>query len=133
MKTQSPGYAFLVYHLPAIAYAGLIIGLSSLTNVRLPKTELIALDKVIHFCEYAFFGVLAFRSASRWHRSVRLDDAAFLAIASITVYAFGDEFYQSFVPGRQADMADFFTDVAGAVVGVLVMLMLARRSERIIG
>lgn len=133
MKKQSPGYAFLVFHLPAIAYAGLIIGLSSLTNVRLPKTEFVALDKVIHFCEYAFFGILAFRSASRWHCAIKREDAAFLAIACITLYAFGDEFYQSFVPGRQADMADFYTDVAGSVAGVVVMWVLAKRSERIIG
>ena len=133
MNKPRPGHTILVYHLPAIAYAGLIIALSSLTNVRLPKTQIIALDKVIHFCEYAFFGVLAFRSASRWHNSVRRDDAAFLAIACITLYAFGDEFYQSFVPGRQADMADFYTDVVGSVVGVVIMWALARRSERVIG
>lgn len=124
--------AFLTYHLPAIIYAGLIIGLSSLTNVKLPRSQLIELDKVIHFCEYALFGYLVWRSFCRISISVGPVDAAFLGVGFVTLFALADELYQSFVPSRQPDLADFFTDVAGAVVATAICLVLRARSQRII-
>ncbi len=123
---------FLVFHLPAIAYAGLIIGLSSLTNVTLPKTQIVELDKVIHFLEYAVFGVLVWRSLCHLHPKVTATDAAFAGVAFITLFAFADEIYQSFVPGRQSDIADFFTDVIGAAVAVTICMIIRARVQRII-
>lgn len=123
---------FLTYHLPAIVYAGLIIGLSSLTKVTLPKTQFIELDKVIHFCEYALFGYLVWRSFCHIHRAVNPIDAAFLGVGFITLFALADELYQSFVPNRQPDIADFFTDITGAVVAIALCLLLRYKTQRVI-
>ena len=124
--------AFFVYHLPAIAYAGLIIGLSSLTNVTLPRTQFIELDKVIHFCEYALFGYLVWRSLCHLHSAVGTIDAAFLGVGFVTLFALADELYQSFVPNRQPDIADFFTDVIGAAMAIAVCLLIKSRTQRVI-
>ena len=123
---------FLVYHLPAIGYAGLIIGLSSLSNVRLPKVQLVELDKVIHFVEYALFTWLVYRSTTHFHREVGIEEASFLALGMVTLFAFADEFYQSFIPGRQSDPTDFLTDVAAAMVVVALLRLLRRRPQGLI-
>ncbi len=123
---------FAVYHLPAIAYAGLIIGLSSLSNVRLPKMQLFELDKVIHFIEYGLFTWLTFRSTSHLHRRLGVEEASFLALGFVTMFAFVDEFYQSFVPGRQSDTADFLTDVAAAMLIVTVLRLIKRHPQQVI-
>jgi VanZ family protein len=123
---------FLVYHLPAIAYAGLIIALSTLTNVTLPRTQFVELDKVIHFAEYAVFGFLVWRSFCRAHKSVGPIDAAFLGVAFVTLFALTDELYQSYVPNRKADIADFYTDVVGAAVAIAVCVVVRFRTQRVI-
>jgi VanZ family protein len=123
---------FLFYHLPAVVYAGLIIGLSSLTNIHLPKTQFVELDKVIHFAEYGLFAWLVSRSTSHLHRAVGVDESSFLALGFVTMFAFADEFYQSFIPGRQSDTADFLTDVAAAIVVVAVVRLVKRPAQQII-
>jgi VanZ family protein len=109
---------FAVYQLPAIAYAALIVGLSSLTNV--------------HFCEYAIFTWLVYRATAHLHVRVGVEEATFLALGFVALFAFGDEFYQSFVPGRQSDAADFLADVAAAMVIVATIRLVHRRTQRII-
>jgi VanZ family protein len=123
---------FAVYQLPAIAYAALIVGLSSLTNVHLPKVQFIEIDKVIHFCEYAIFTWLVYRATAHLHVRVGVEEATFLALGFVALFAFGDEFYQSFVPGRQSDAADFLADVAAAMVIVATIRLVHRRTQRII-
>jgi VanZ family protein len=120
------------YHLPAIAYAALIIGLSSMSDIHLPKVQFVEMDKVAHFCEYTVFCWLVFRSASHLHPRVGIEEASFLSLGFVALFAFADEFYQSFVPGRQSDPTDFLTDVAAAMVVVAALRLIRRRSQRVI-
>jgi len=120
------------YHLPAVAYAALIIGLSSMADVHLPKVQFVEMDKVAHFCEYAVFCWLVFRSAAHLHPRVGIEEASFLSLGFVALFAFADELYQSFVPGRQSDPSDFLTDVAAAMVVVVALRLIRRRSQRVI-
>jgi VanZ family protein len=43
---------------------------------------------------------------------------AVLALAIAAGYGIFDEFHQSFVPGRSADIRDWFADVSGALIGI---------------
>ncbi|MBI5267620.1 MAG: VanZ family protein [candidate division Zixibacteria bacterium] len=122
---------FLLYHLPALAYAALIIGLSSLRDVRLPRVQFLAIDKVAHFMEYVIFAWLVFRSARHIHPAVNTDDAAFLTLGFVTVFAFGDEFYQGYIPGRQSDPFDFLTDVAAGLAAVVAIRFLRQHTRKI--
>jgi VanZ family protein len=122
---------FVFYHLPALAYAALIIGLSSLSNIRLPRVQFVEIDKVAHFCEYIVFGWLVCRSARHIHSSIDTHDAAFLTLGFVTVFAFTDEFYQSFIPGRQSDPFDFLTDVAATLTAIVILRLWRGRREEI--
>jgi VanZ family protein len=110
---QSPFLRRLHYGGPALAYAGLIFFLSSLS--RFPETfpSFIGFDKIAHFVEYYFFGWLLYRwfsSSDRvWGRRRVLLMTFLVGIG----YAVGDEWHQSFVPGRDASVFDALFDAAG--------------------
>jgi VanZ family protein len=93
---------------------GVIFGLSSMSQPF--GANPVWYDEVIgivgHFCE---FGLLAL--AWRWtlmRQWPGLRYPGWIALALTLAFAVGDEFHQSFVPGRFADPVDVFTDMAGA-------------------
>ena len=57
----------------------------------------------------------------------------YAAAFAASVYGITDEFHQTFVPGRNADLFDWFMDIIGAVVGAFVSVKLIHilRKERI--
>ena len=99
---------------PVLGVMGIIFGLSSMSQPF--GANPVWYDEVIgivgHFCE---FGLLAL--AWRWalmRQWPGLPYPAWSALALTLACALGDEFHQSFVPGRFADPVDVFTDMAGA-------------------
>jgi VanZ family protein len=118
---------FLKFHLPAILYAMLIIGLSSLSHLNLPRVKSIQVDKVLHFIEYAIFAVLVFRSFSHFPRRLSSNIVALLAFLAMAAFALGDETYQSFVPGRHRDPLDYTADLAGAAAVLLILWTIRRK------
>jgi VanZ family protein len=131
MESKSPDRwrRFAVYHLPMIAYAALILGLSSVPSFKLPHLKIIGLDKVAHFVEYGIFAGLTFRSFAHMSLGVKLSRALLLALAFIVVFAFLDESLQSLIPGRRPDPADFLTDLAGALLVLLGSWLASRRTR----
>ncbi|RMG21415.1 MAG: hypothetical protein D6729_00770 [Deltaproteobacteria bacterium] len=84
-------------------------------------------DKVLHFLAYGILAALWMRAL--W--PVALGTAAGGALAAVCVaVAFGalDEWHQSFVPARSADVLDLVADAAGAAAGAFAWWLL-RRSE----
>jgi len=85
------------------------------------------LDKLIHGGEY---GILAFLFA-RAMRATSLN-ASIPLIFTITIYfvmfyGITDEFHQSFVPGRSADLTDLMADTIGGAVGAIIYLFMQRK------
>ena len=105
---------FARYHLPMLLYAVIILGLSSIPYLRTPRMRLIAVDKLLHFAEYAVFALLVFRSFSHWSKGLSLRSAIVFSVLFVTVFAFTDELFQSLIPGRFADPYDFAVDLGGA-------------------
>jgi VanZ family protein len=69
-------------------------------------------------CEYGLFAILLFRALSN-----TLSRTDFIWIASLTVivilaYGISDEFHQSFVPHRDADLKDVAADGFGAIAAM---------------
>jgi len=67
------------------------------------------------------YGVLGFL----WMRAFFYNKAEYRAAVVLTLvisllYAITDEFHQSFVPGRDASVADFLFDAIGAIGGALI-------------
>lgn len=108
------------YHLPVLAYAGLIAFLSSMPYLSGPKLGEIGLDKLIHCVEYGILTWLLLRSLSTTKSGFGRTGILLVALVLVAAYAGLDEYLQSFVPGRDSTAADFAADVAGSLlVGIL--------------
>ncbi len=127
--TTGRGRRFLIYHLPAIAYALGIIALSSTAYLRTPNIRFLAVDKLAHFVEYAVFTLLAFRSIYHLGSKPNLRRSLLWSALFVSLFALSDEVHQHFVPGRHSDWRDFVVDVAGAFL-VLVILGIYRQRRR---
>lgn len=78
---------------------------------RLVDTGFHGGDKVVHFAVYGLLATLVCRLGRGRPAAV----GAFIATAA---FGAADEWHQSFVPGRSAELADWFADALGAAVGV---------------
>jgi VanZ family protein len=99
---------------PVAAYMALIFFISAQPKAPLPP-ELS--DKQGHSIGYMGLAVTVGRALAGGitaGTSLRVAAGAF-AIAS--AYGASDEWHQSFVPGRSADVRDWFADTMGALVG----------------
>ena len=84
-------------------------------------------DKVVHFALYAMLATLIIPSLSSIESRVK---RATVAITIVTVFAAIDEWHQEFVPGRFADVQDFYADVTGGFIGSCIGIVTFRRELR---
>ena len=83
--------SFLKYHAPAIAYAVIILILSSSPRLNPSGFEIEGLDKIAHFLEYAIFAVLVFRSFMHLSPKINLNLTMLLSTLFIILFAIADE------------------------------------------
>ena len=110
---------FLVYWLPVLVMITAIIVLSAQPHLK-PPLEFPESDKFSHALEYGVLGLLLVRAT----RASLPGQSAFiilvLGIGLGIVVAAGDEYFQSFVPGRESTAFDWAADVTGLVLGQLI-------------
>lgn len=116
--------------LPTLVWVALIFIASSIPvipekGLNLPH----GFDKAIHFIEYLILALLLRRGL--FHDSLHIGNLVrgLMIIASIAVAAM-DEFYQSYIPGRDSSLLDLLSDVAGITAGFLIASVMQRRSLR---
>ena len=106
-----------VLWMPVAIYMAGIFYFSSLPGTQL-TIELP--DKPIHMFLYSFMALLVVRALSGGLPARISSAVAGGALVVTVVYGVTDEFHQSFVPGRSADLQDLYADIAGAALGVSV-------------
>jgi VanZ family protein len=110
---------------PAIAWAALIEGLTSWP--RMPTFGAPAgADKLVHFVLYSVLGALVARAVAVGRPSVRV---AVCVVIVLSAWGALDEWHQRFIDGRTADVADWMTDTAAVIVGVIARARYAGRRE----
>ena len=103
--------------MPIIFFVVLIFLVSSIPSIHAPGPGFLLKDKLAHFFEYFILGLLLFRSF-RWDVSrSRIATFGFLLAIGATIGAV-DEVYQSFIPGREMDINDWYADVLGVAFAV---------------
>lgn len=90
--------------------------MSSIPDLKAPELRFLFVDKLAHLVEYAIFALLIFRSFSRVSRRITRRRAFFLSALFLSLFAFLDELYQHFIPGRNSDVYDLAGDILGALV-----------------
>ena len=110
---------------PAVACAAAIFWLSHQPVLPAPPGN----DKLAHFVAFGTLSALIARGAwfdTRWSSGLVYAAAALLG----TLYGLSDEVHQTFVPGRDASVADVVADAAGALFGPLAWILGCRMASR---
>jgi len=121
---------FVFYWLPLILYCLFIyIQSANPSPDQIPSIPYI--DKVLHGAAYGIMGILFYRA----YQTLRIKDnihmLMLLSVVSASLYGISDEIHQSFVPFRDAEVADVIADILGAVGGVfLYQLLIVSRIEK---
>jgi len=121
-----PALSWKVWLLGLISWCALIYYLSDQSVLPLPHIFNMQ-DKLVHAAAYAALAWLF------WHAGRRFMPLALLALATVlfcSLYGLSDEWHQSFVEGRQADVYDWLADSLGAL---LLTLTLWKREVVLLG
>ena len=124
-------FEFLEKHKMKLVYWPLVLyWLILLTATSLPGKDLPNLgvsDKIEHFTAYFILAVLLNISLLIQNKFKLLKAKASQAVLLIiAVYAALDELHQLFIPGRSCDILDWTADMAAAIAGVLIVIILVK-------
>jgi VanZ family protein len=113
----------LLFWLPVFIWLEFIFLLSSIPSAWLPQMPsdlwLFWAHRIAHIGEYSILGVLVIRAYSQGRVSMDVSSILFLSIFIFLSGSF-DEWHQSFVPGRHAQLIDAIFDTICGTVGMLV-------------
>lgn len=101
---------------PLLVWVAVILTSTSIPDLSVPGPP--GTDKAGHFFLYGVLGILTLRA--HWDAGHPLRTMV-VSLAGIAVFAAVDEWHQAFVPGRSADVADWFADITGGLFGLGAM------------
>jgi VanZ family protein len=82
-------------------------------------------DKILHAIAFAAVGASAALGSVARKSLINLE--VFLEAWILTaIYGFLDEVHQRYVPSRSSDITDWFADITGAALGIMVFFVLAK-------
>ena len=121
---------FVFYWLPLILYCLFIyIQSANPSPEQIPSFPFV--DKVLHFVAYGIMGILFYRAYQTLRIKNNIQMLMLLSVVSASLYGISDEIHQSFVPFREAEIADVIADMLGAASGVLLyQLLVVSRIEK---
>ena len=111
----------IIRFLPAIIWMGVIFYFSSRQTTGIGGDSYwlrFAILKSFHLIEYAILFI-------SWFIALRKINFSFIISY---LYSFTDEFHQYFIPGRTAKLRDTFFDLAGIIIGLLIIKFLLKKS-----
>jgi len=82
--------------------------------------QIVISDKVVHFVAYLFLSFLLWLAVNPDKKVHWRKPAVWVILFAVVWYGVIDEWLQMYV-GRDADVHDFFADLAGAVTGLLIL------------
>jgi VanZ family protein len=111
--------SFFYWQIPWILYCMIIFYLSADSSppdvVSFPYS-----DKIKHAFLYLFLSLLTFLGFGKWPGGISRRYYFFWALIFCILYAASDEWHQSFVAGRSADVMDWVADVVGISIGGVI-------------
>lgn len=127
-------YRILSHRFPALAWTLFIFILLSLPGKMLPNENhfsLPQLDKLIHIILFGSFVFLWSFYYSTRRKNFNLNRTYFRITIIACLYGYAMELIQKyFIPNRDYDIRDIAADVIGAIVGLLLVRMMVRNSNK---
>lgn len=99
-----------------LAVMGTIFYLSHIPGDNLEYQMPLHADKIAHGLAYALLATASLHALTPLAKKIGLAGVALIAVLICVIYGVGDEFHQSFVPGRSPSHADVLADFAGGLL-----------------
>jgi len=112
---------FLRFWFPVISYSAMIFYVSGLPNLNV-FFGIGHFDKLLHIGEYAILGFLFARALAGGQNSLASLRVIGLTLLFVVFFGAGDEWHQSFVPGRDMSGGDLLADCVGGLFGAFIYL-----------
>jgi VanZ family protein len=112
-----------------LAYAVLILIVSSIPDLKTPQLGFEYQDKLYHFIEYSIFSVLLFFALLNSQRDFLRKNVLLISLLIGASFGILDELHQKFIPGRQADVLDFTADFVGVALIQICFWIYHRRKS----
>lgn len=115
----------MLVYLPLIFYWIILFILTSLPTSSVPSVGVN--DKVEHFLAFFVLSFLVYLTALFQKKKIFLKKYAILfTFIIVSIYGIFDELHQLFIPGRSCELNDLLADIAGAIIGILILNILLR-------
>lgn len=96
--------------------------LSEETKIKIVNNLQPIIRKLAHFSIYTLVGVLIMAFVSTY--KLLLWKKFSISIIVGLIYAISDEYHQSFVPGRSAEIRDVLIDTTGVIFGIIIIIVI---------
>ena len=100
------------YRIFLFSYLIVILLVSSIAGRNFPESKLFTFDKVLHVIEYSILGFLVMRS----YPGISVIRIVIILLSCFCFSAL-DEYWQSFIPGRNSSGLDVLADNIGVWIG----------------
>ena len=107
---------------------GLIFFLSSLPSQEIKIDEEIP-DYILHIIEYLLLCIFLLLGYTKGVEGNFTKRAYFIAVIISIMYALSDEFHQSFVPTRDANIKDIIADIIGSFLAIGIIYLFMQRKK----
>jgi len=117
----------LLVYAPLVVYWLILFVATTLPAASMPSFGVV--DKVNHLSAYFILAILLFLTLLFQQKiPFAKNRVAAYALIICSLYGMLDEVHQIFIPGRSAEFLDFLADACGALLGVLLMNYLVKKS-----
>ncbi len=110
-----------------LTYCSLIFWLSSRSSLPTPMF-FEHQDKIHHLGAYFIMGILTWRLFSEYYSKPNL--IILFSLSYCSFYGISDEWHQSWVPGREADVLDWIADTVGASIALIMLYQINMRKNK---
>lgn len=113
--------------IPVASISGVLFYLSSLESPAPPSVGLLGEDKILHAGAYFVLCLASLYATNKVLPGRTVRTQRVVACIYTLLFAISDELHQASVPGRSCDFLDLVADVAGALIALWVVRVLAER------
>lgn len=121
----------IVLALPLLCIA---IGMSILSHVPqppMPDMGFSLQDKVWHILAYTAFGTALGLAVRGWYPAYSTKKVILIILIGTALFGIYDEVHQSFVPNRDASVADWIADCIGGIASLLLLSFTTRLARSV--
>lgn len=124
---------FLNLWLPVFVWCSVIFLLSSMPTIETTKIFWwdFVMKKTAHIIEYGILYFLVYRAATRgFSKSINQSVIVYCLLFGL-IYAFSDEYHQSFTPGRHSKLRDVGFDLTGMLLSLYLIKKFKNKFSRL--